>query len=283
MAWDIGLAAVEAQGGTPFIDLASYPFVIRGLFAGYSEGSVTATTAAPATPTATAPPRAPATAQPVKETTAPPPKSGSARLSEAQFESMFPSRNSFYTFAALTDAMAKFPTFAATGDATTRQREMAAFLATVDHESGGLVHIEEINQSAWGNYCDANQPYGCPAGQAAYHGRGPIQLSWNNNYKAAGDALGIDLLNEPDLVKNDPSVAWQTALWFWMTQTGAGSMTAHAAMTGGAGFGETIRTVNGALECGGRQPERVRNRVEAYKRIAGLLGVKPEEEGELTC
>ena len=110
---------------------------------------------------------------------------------------MFPNRNSFYTYAGLTDAMAKFPDFAGTGDEQTRKRELAAFLANVDHESGGLVHVEEINRAAWGNYCDAGQPYGCPAGQTAYHGRGPIQLSWNTNYKAAGDALGIDLLNKP--------------------------------------------------------------------------------------
>ncbi|WP_173166589.1 glycoside hydrolase family 19 protein [Phytohabitans suffuscus] len=178
--------------------------------------------------------------------------------------------------------MKKFPAFAGTGDETTRKRELAAFLATVDHESGGLVHIEEINRSAWGDYCDTSQPYGCAAGQT-YHGRGPIQLSWNTNYKAAGDALGIDLLNEPDLVKTDSSVAWRTALWFWMTQTGAGTMTAHAATTGDAGFGETIRTVNGAVECGGRASERVQNRIARYKRVAAVLGVQPEEEGKLTC
>ena len=32
---------------------------------------------------------------------------------------------------------------------------------------------------------------GAPAGQTAYHGRGPMQLSWNFNYKAAGDALNV--------------------------------------------------------------------------------------------
>ena len=82
-----------------------------------------------------------------------------------------------------------------------KKREAAAFLANVSHETGGLVYIKEINEANYPHYCDTSQPYGCPAGQAAYYGRGPIQLSWNFNYKAAGDALGIDLLANPCLVR----------------------------------------------------------------------------------
>jgi predicted chitinase len=106
-------------------------------------------------------------------------------------------------------------------------------------------------------------------------------LSWNFNYKAAGDALGIDLLNNPDLVKNDSSVAWQTGLWYWMTQTGPGSMTPHAAMVSGAGFGETIRSINGALECDGGNAAQVQSRIDAYQQFAQILGVDPGDD--LTC
>ena len=79
-------------------------------------------------------------------------------------------------------------------------------------------------------FCDDTQPYGCPAGHDAYYGRGAIMLSWNFNYKAAGDALGLDLLNNPWLVETDPAVAWMTALWYWNTQSGPGTMTGHDAM-----------------------------------------------------
>ncbi|MYU15567.1 chitinase, partial [Streptomyces sp. SID8361] len=132
-------------------------------------------------------------------------------VSEAQFNQMFPNRNSFYTYQGLTDALSAYPGFANTGSDTVKKQEAAAFLANVNHETGGLVHIVEQNTSNYPHYCDSSQPYGCPAGQAAYYGRGPIQLSWNFNYKAAGDALGIDLLGNPWLVEQDAAVSWKTA------------------------------------------------------------------------
>lgn len=198
---------------------------------------------------------------------------GAFVVSETQFNQMFPSRNPFYTYSGLLTAMNAFPAFAKTGSDTVRRQEAAAFLANVSHETGGLVHIVEQNQANYPHYCDWGQPYGCPAGQAAYYGRGPIQLSWNFNYKAAGDALGLPLLTNPWLVQNDASVAWRTGLWYWMTQTGPGTMTAHNAMVNGAGFGQTIRSINGSIECNGGNPAQVQSRVTRYQQFVGILGV----------
>jgi predicted chitinase len=194
-------------------------------------------------------------------------------VTEAQFNQMFPSRNGFYTYSGLVAALSAYPAFATTGSDTVKRQEAAAFLANVNHETGGLVYIVEQNTANYSHYCDWSQSYGCPAGQSAYYGRGPIQLSWNFNYKAAGDALGIDLLGNPWLVQNDAAVAWKTGLWFWMTSTGAGSMTPHNAMVNGAGFGETIRAINGSIECNGGNPAQVQSRVDAYNRFTLALGV----------
>jgi predicted chitinase len=196
-------------------------------------------------------------------------------LSEAQFNEMFPNRDSFYTYGGLTAALDAYPGFATTGSDTVRKQEAAAFLANVGHETGGLVHIVAQDVAGYAAYCDPNQSFGCPAGQGAYFGRGPIQLSWNYNYKAAGDALGLDLLGNPSLVQTDASVAWKTGLWFWNSQTGAGTMTSHDAMVNQAGFGQTIRSINGALECNGGNPAEVQSRVTSYQRFTGILGVAP--------
>jgi predicted chitinase len=194
-------------------------------------------------------------------------------VSEAQFNQIFPSRNSFYSYSGLTAALDAYPGFANTGDDTVKKQEAAAFLANVNHETGGLVYIVEQNTANYPHYCDAGQPYGCPAGQAAYYGRGPIQLSWNFNYKAAGDNLGIDLLNNPYLVEQDSAVAWKTGLWYWNTQTGPGTMTPHDAMVNQRGFGETIRSINGSIECNGGNPAQVQSRIDKYTQITGILGV----------
>ncbi|MFC8595570.1 glycoside hydrolase family 19 protein [Streptomyces atroolivaceus] len=196
-------------------------------------------------------------------------------VSESQFNQMFPSRNSFYTYSGLTAALSAYPGFANTGSDAVKKREAAAFLANVSHETGGLVHIVEQNTANYPHYCDTSQSYGCPAGQAAYYGRGPIQLSWNFNYKAAGDALGIDLLGNPWQVEQNASVAWKTGLWYWNTQSGPGTMTPHNAIVNGAGFGETIRSINGSIECNGGNPAQVQSRINKFQAFTQILGTTP--------
>ncbi|MEU7039585.1 glycoside hydrolase family 19 protein [Streptomyces varsoviensis] len=202
-------------------------------------------------------------------------------VSEAQFNQMFPNRNRFYTYQGLVNALSAYPGFSKTGSDTIKKREAAAFLANVSHETGGLVHIVEQDTSNYPHYCDYNRPYGCPAGQAAYYGRGPIQLSWNFNYKAAGDALGIDLLHNPNLVQTDPAVAWKTGLWYWNTQRGPGTMTPHDAIVNDRGFGETIRSINGEVECYGRNPQQVQSRIDTFRRFTQILGTSTG--GNLSC
>lgn len=254
LAWDQGLDAVTEAGGVPGIPVDSYPYKVRSLAAKYLTGDP----------------------EPADET-----EESSALLSEKQFGEMFPDRNSFYTYAGLTTAMKTFPEFAATGDDDTHKRELAAFLANLSHESRGLQATVEDPATAGNDYCDETKSYGCPAGDLAYFGRGPIQLSWNYNYQAAGTAMGVDLLNNPGKVAEDASVAWQTAIWFWMTSTGSGTATAHAAITGTSGFGATIRAINGALECDGKQPDLVQSRVSKFRTFAQTLGVAPGDN--LTC
>ncbi len=105
-------------------------------------------------------------------------------------------------------------------------------------------------------------------------GRGPIQLSWNYNYDACGKALGIDLVNNPDLVATDPSVSFMSALWFWMTEQPPKS-SCHAAIRS-SGFGQTINIINGGLECGkGYITPQQQSRINRYQQYAAQIGVSP--------
>lgn len=202
-------------------------------------------------------------------------------VTEAAFESIFPERNPFYTYEGLVEATEHYPEFATTGGDEIALREAAAFLANVSHETAGLKFVREVNTSLYHHYCDPEQPFGCPAGTDAYFGRGPIQLSWNFNYRNAGDALGYDLLNHPELVEQDPAIAWATALWYWNTQVGPGHYTCHDGVVGGHGFRETIRTINGPLECDGGNPRQVNSRVDLFRRICAIIGTTTGDD--LTC
>lgn len=229
----------------------------------------------------------------------------------ALFEQIFlhrattPCPGGFYTYAAFIEAARAFPSFASQGSADERKREVAAFLANISHEttggwasapdgpySWGLCFVREggtIDPGTLPSYCVSSAQYPCAAGKK-YYGRGPIQLSYNYNYGQAGAALGLDLLNNPDLVASDPVVSFKTALWFWMTPQ-APKPSCHDVMIGQfqpstadlaagrkPGFGLTINIINGGVECNQPTPAQVTDRVGFYQRYCQILGVTPGSE-----
>ncbi|KAM0914218.1 hypothetical protein ACQ4PT_011656 [Festuca glaucescens] len=121
---------------------------------------------------------------------------------------------------------------------------------------------------------------------ARYYGRGPIQLTNDYSYRQAGDALGLDLLGNPDLVSTDPVVAFKTAIWFWMTPQ-PWKPSCHDVMTDGwtpsahdrdaqmfPGYGMTTYIINGTTECGkGNGTPGAKDRVRYYKKYCGILQV----------
>jgi len=191
-----------------------------------------------------------------------------AVLSESLFNQIFPRRNSFYTYASLIDAAKKFPSFASEGTQDQRKQELAAFFGNVARETGELRYIEQIAKDL---YCSPGA-YPCTPGQQ-YYGRGPLQISWNYNYGACGTALGLDLLNNPGLVASNPTVSWQTALWFWTQSNPTGVGTCHSAMLEGKGFGMTIRIINGGVECDGKATDAVQDRISHYQSYCAIFSV----------
>ncbi|MCV2419082.1 chitinase [Paucibacter sp. DJ2R-2] len=206
---------------------------------------------------------------------------GQFLLSQAQFEQLFPERIAFYTYEGFAQAVRQTPAFAARGSEQQKRQEMAAFLGQIAHESDQLKAQREYRRANWDKYCREQLPgERCAPGQQ-YYGRGPIQLSWNYQYKAAGEALGLDLWADPDRVARDSTVAWQTALWYWTTQPGVAPQSSHEAMLAGKGFGATTRAINGVIECDqGADPDTLRKlnrRIDFYRRASSLLEVPLSE------
>ncbi|MQM14401.1 hypothetical protein Taro_047331 [Colocasia esculenta] len=243
----------------------------------------------------------------------PSPPSGSgvgSIISGALFDQMLMHRNdaacparSFYTYDAFISAANAFSGFGNTGDLDIRKREIAAFLAQTSHETTGGWATAPDGPYAWGycfkqeqgnpgDYCVRDDKWPCAPGRK-YYGRGPIQISYNFNYGPAGQAIGVDLLNNPDLVATDPVVSFKTALWFWMTPQSP-KPSCHDVITGGwtpspadqaagrvPGFGLLTNIINGGLECGHGSDSRVEDRIGFYRRYCGILGVNPG--GNLDC
>ncbi|CAK9215606.1 unnamed protein product [Sphagnum troendelagicum] len=216
----------------------------------------------------------------------PPASSGSGVgniLTNSLFNSFFPNRNAFYTYAAFISAANAYPSFGTTGSSVQIRQEIAAFCAHVTQETSGLVYINEIDQS---QYCDpSSTQYPCAAGQE-YYGRGPLQISWNFNYGAASASVGSNILANPNQVSSDPVLAFKTALWFWTTASPP-KPSCHDVMIGNwtpssadiaagrePGFGETINIINGGIECD-QTSAAASNRITYYQNFCSQLGVSP--------
>ena len=111
--------------------------------------------------------------------------------------------------------------------------ELAQFLAQIKHETWNFSRLQEKPQPNVKNYfAKKYDPKQSPktakilgnkhAGDGErYHGRGFIQLTGRDNYRMAGDALNLDLLNHPELA-GKPEVAAKVALWYWNTRVKPG-------------------------------------------------------------
>ena len=99
-------------------------------------------------------------------------------------------------------------------------KRVAAFIAQIGHESGQLKYVKEI----WGPTAAQMRYEGradlgnTQSGDGSkYRGRGLIQITGRANYKACGEALGLDLVNQPELLEK-PQHACMSAAWFWATK-----------------------------------------------------------------
>jgi len=197
-----------------------------------------------------------------------------------------------------------FGSFLAKGSENDRRRELAAFLANIAHETTGGWDTAPGGRFAWGlffneevafagatesPYLAPNDPHFPPVPGRSYHGRGPIQLSWNFNYGLASVILFGDkniLLNTPELVAQSGKVGFMTALWFWMTPQppkpschdvilGNWTPTARDIAAGRTepGFGMTIMVINGGLEGNLTDADgRIFSRIGHYRKFAEALG-----------
>lgn len=107
--------------------------------------------------------------------------------------------------------------------------ELAQFMAQMKHESWDFERMKEKAQPGVKDYYAKryDMKYSPKTAKilgnkhvgdgARYHGRGFVQLTGRDNYRMAGDALGLDLLKNPELASK-PEIAAKIAVWYWQTR-----------------------------------------------------------------
>ena len=240
------------------------------------------------------------------------------------------------TYPCLIQATLAYPSFANSGDRHDDRRELAAWLAIMAQETTGGGCQPPGKQNADGScscsapsWCDGHADGGCSrwglckvleasgiycsAGMypcipgKSYRGRGPKQLSWNYNYGAFSAEYCGDpdiLLENPDWVATNPTLAWASSIWFWFSggacDRAGGERckpSPHAVFVGSQrrcpsdaaanrqyGLGWAINIVNGGLECGsgsgrGKCDARVYSRVRFYRHYCSIISVEPLADG----
>ena len=101
---------------------------------------------------------------------------------------------------------------------------IAHFVAQIGHESGRFVFMHELaSGKAYDNREDLGntkveaiaiaKQHNTTTGQL-YRGHGLIQITGYDNHKRCGEALGLDLVNNPHQLEI-PKYAALSAAWFW--------------------------------------------------------------------
>jgi len=237
-----------------------------------------------------------------------------------QFEDLFPMRNSpvahavgFWDYYSFINAAAVYQPlgFGTTGGKLMQMKEVAAFLGHVGSQTScgygvatggplawGLCYNKELSPSQ--SYCDDYYKYTYPCAPGAeYYGRGALPIYWNYNYGATGEALKVDLLNHPEYVEQNATLAFQAAIWRWMTPIKKSQPSAHDVFVGNwkptkndtlsmrvPGFGTTMNVLYGDLVCGQGDIDAMNTIISQYLQYLDLLGVGREQAGPnevLTC
>ena len=89
-------------------------------------------------------------------------------------------------------------------------------MSQVAHESDGFRTASEYaSGSAYEGRADLGNTQ--TGDGKKFKGRGYLQLTGRSNYKEAGKALGLDLINNPSLAE-EPKNSAAVSLWFWKTK-----------------------------------------------------------------
>ncbi|KAL4198017.1 hypothetical protein AMTRI_Chr03g138090 [Amborella trichopoda] len=233
-----------------------------------------------------------------------------------QFENLFSKRNApvahavgFWDYKSFILASTQYQPlgFGTSGGKKMQMKEVSAFLSHVGSKTSCGYNVATGGPYAWGlcynhemspsqSYCDPNYIYPCAPG-VDYYGRGAIPVYWNYNYGRIGDALKVDILNHPEYLEQNATLAFMAAMHEWMTPKKKNQPSAHDAYVGNwkptkndtlskrlPGLGITMNILYGDQVCGQGSVDSMNNIVSHNLYYLDLMGVGQQYSGEnLDC
>lgn len=165
----------------------------------------------------------------------------------------------------LNKAMAEF------GIDTPPKRNM--FLAQIAHESGNFSWFSERSPNGqraeeYFRKYDFRKDLGnlTPGDGFKYRGRGAIQITGRSNYAQVGKAMGVDLIERPELLET-PEMAIRASAYWWKKN----GLNTHSASFPFDSLGASVR-VNGVAKKL-RLPNHLKERTECFVRVSQILGI----------
>ena len=222
----------------------------------------------------------------------------------AAYQQIFPNNPAGYTAQSLSDALALHNVL--TGqDAVQQVYNFAGFLANAAHESGSFVYMTELGgypppPPTWstngqgvfsGSYAGCQASYGGTGtggpGTTCYYGRGALQISHDYNYTVYDTGNGTYANPDKILGSGAPlftnNLLFDSAVWFWSDDsTGLqavrpvdGFKVASSTYAASDPFGQSIKVINGGIECGPNPAGGATAIAERNDRIARFISYLP--------
>jgi predicted chitinase len=217
------------------------------------------------------------------------------------FQTLFPNNPAGYTAQSLSDALAVHNVFAGQ-NAVQQVYNYAAFLANSAHETGNYLYMTELGNyggpTNWstngqgifsGSYAGCQGPPVPPGyggtGTICYYGRGALQISHDYNYQVYGANNGA--FANPNIILGSGApnytnnLLFDSGVWFWSDDsTGLqklrpmdGFLAATNTYATSDPFGQSIKVINGGIECGGGVSPQAQT--EAQDRINKFITYLP--------
>jgi predicted chitinase len=162
-------------------------------------------------------------------------------------------------------AIAKFVTPYKNKDGTLKKfaAKRKAALEALDQSEGNEKLGEQIFNVVYGNRSDLGNDQ--EGDGFKYRGRGPIQLTGKDNYKRIGDAIGVDLVKNPDLVLTNKDIGLRAVKAYF---DGRGFSDVNSA----AGLASVIGHADDDAQT---EANRRWKKVEGLKKQFGQFNVRP--------